>query len=734
MAALTFMAAPTISYADCGPVLLDPGHGGNDPGACAYGLQEKDLTWKITNYCKERLDQLGIPSVLTRGENENPLLSSRCDLINTYNARCMVSFHINAGGGTGAEVWIPHDSPYMQFTNTETSQFGTQLLQKFQNLGLANRGNKTRLINAAYYPDGTNQDYLAMNRLPRYKGTSGALIEHAFIDTYNDAMFMSNDDNLRALGYADAEAIAEQWPNSYIKPDGGDWSEGWKHNDRGWWYRYADGSYPANCWAWIGSAWYHFDAEGYMQTGWFWDNGYYWLGDENDGSMHANGWTWCNWAWYWLEENGLMRGEGWFFHNNTWYWINAGGDMAIGWVWIGEAWYYFNEYGTMLTGWFTDASGWHYADDSGAVYHNGWAWIGDAWYYLNSDCSMHIGWLADTYWYYLDPTSGRICVGWVWVDDAYYYLDEAGHMLTGWFFDGASWYWLDASGRMAMRGAAYTSSGYNLFDDSGRWLAGSGWFVANNHWYYLQDSNVQTGWQWVGSAWYFLYGSGEMATGPITVDGIQYFLDKNTGAMFHNCWVTADGDWCDPSDPARMYYLNDAGRIVTGDATPVMGDSTLPYDVFITNFANKIQPHYPSIYAEKGAATPTDFARATWDEAYAEGVNPVVLAAQIGVETGWLSFGGAVPDWACNFGGIGAIDSDPQKYAIFENVQQGLLAQVQHLKAYASTAPLNQPCVDPRFQYVTRGCAPYVQNFGNGIWASDPAYASKLINAMAAIG
>ena len=42
----------------------------------------------------------------------------------------------------------------------------------------------------------------------------------------------------------------------------------------------------------------------------------------------------------------------------------------------------------------------------------------------------------------------------------------------------------------------------------------------------------------------------------------------------------------------------------------------------------------------------------------------------------------------------------------------GIRAQIQHLKAYASAQPLTQRCVDPRYQYVQKGCAPYVEWLG----------------------
>ena len=92
-----------------------------------------------------------------------------------------------------------------------------------------------------------------------------------------------------------------------------------------------------------------------------------------------------------------------------------------------------------------------------------------------------------------------------------------------------------------------------------------------------------------------------------------------------------------------------------------------------------------------------------------------VLFAQAMWETGWLQFGGDVKASQCNFGGLGATGGGAQG-ATFANVRTGLRAQVQHLKAYASTASLKNTCVDPRFSYVTRGCAPNLEDL-NGKWA-----------------
>ena len=111
------------------------------------------------------------------------------------------------------------------------------------------------------------------------------------------------------------------------------------------------------------------------------------------------------------------------------------------------------------------------------------------------------------------------------------------------------------------------------------------------------------------------------------------------------------------------------------------------------------------------------------------------MFAQVMLETGGLTFGGDVQASQCNFGGLGAVGGGAagETYA---DVRTGLRAQVQHLKAYASTEGLNNACVDTRFQYVSRGTARYVewlaipQNpYGKG-WAADADYGTKLLRIM----
>ena len=100
-------------------------------------------------------------------------------------------------------------------------------------------------------------------------------------------------------------------------------------------------------------------------------------------------------------------------------------------------------------------------------------------------------------------------------------------------------------------------------------------------------------------------------------------------------------------------------------------------------------------------------------EGATEGVRGDVAFAQSLHETGFFRFGGIVQPGQNNFAGIGALNGNTAgQAATFPNALTGVRAQIQHLKAYASTEPLKNPCVDPRFGLVTRGSAPYVEWLG----------------------
>ena len=124
-------------------------------------------------------------------------------------------------------------------------------------------------------------------------------------------------------------------------------------------------------------------------------------------------------------------------------------------------------------------------------------------------------------------------------------------------------------------------------------------------------------------------------------------------------------------------------------------------------------------------------------EGKAEGVRGDVAFAQSCLETGNFGFAGsAVKLTQNNFCGMG-VTSNGVAGNSFATPQLGIRAQIQHLKAYASTEALRQACVDPRFKYVQRGSAKYVEWLGQkenpqGLgWAAGAGYGEKILRILA---
>lgn len=284
-------------------------------------------------------------------------------------------------------------------------------------------------------------------------------------------------------------------------------------------------------------------------------------------------------------------------------------------------------------------------------------------------------------------------------------------------------------------------------------LVASGWMDEGTCWYVPNDSTVPV---------YRLYNrySGEhlYTTDYVEYDslgkigwnreGVAFYSDEEERATIirlFNPYETVGthlytSSAIEASSLEKLGWKNEGESWYAVEAgTPIMGSSSVTSSQLAAYYRSVVgESTYPSsVYAGKGAATIDDFCRILVEEADAEGVRAEVVFVQAMKETGWLRFGGAVQaDW-CNFAGLGAVNSSPTSAARFPDVRTGLRAQVQHLKAYATTDPLNNACVDPRFNLVTRGCAPTLEGL-NGKWAVPgngygESLASMIDNIMASL-
>lgn len=148
----------------------------------------------------------------------------------------------------------------------------------------------------------------------------------------------------------------------------------------------------------------------------------------------------------------------------------------------------------------------------------------------------------------------------------------------------------------------------------------------------------------------------------------------------------------------------------------------------IAAYMVKINPNTASFAAEQ--------AQMYIEEGEAEGIRGDIAAAQSFVETGNYEFkGSAVTLDQNNFCGMGVTENG-MKGNSFASRREGIRAQIQHLKAYATEEGLKNACVDPRYKYVQKGSAPYVEYLGiqenpNGKgWAAGSGYGGKILAVM----
>ena len=348
-------------------------------------------------------------------------------------------------------------------------------------------------------------------------------------------------------------------------PSGGNWQ-----NIGGDWRWAANGTglQIASTWAKINGHIYHFESTGWMNTGWYKEDGtwyYFQPSGGYAGALHTAGWLKLGETWYYLDPttgkmiadtekiingklylfdiDGKMK-TGWVSMSQGWRYIDALGDRVFGWLKLNGTWYYldpstgimqtgrraingttyvFNASGAMSTGWTKLKEGWRYSDSNGVEYL-GWLGLNGVWYYLDpsngvmvENASKSIG--GKTYTF---DANGAMLTGWVEMSDGWHYATTLGDEVHGWLNDRGTWYYLDpVTGIMATGERTIGGNSYE-FASNGAML--TGWYKRADGWHYRKPSGeVGLGWQRVGLDWYYLEPStGIMANAGRTIDGKWY--------------------------------------------------------------------------------------------------------------------------------------------------------------------------------------------------------------------
>ena len=185
-------------------IVVDAGHGGSDPGAVSGNLKEKDFTLQAANYMYDRFKELGVPVAITRDDDRTltrqERLSTMTDTFGNDSKVIILSNHINAGGGEGAEIIYPLRS---------SSTLPSMILDAIGEKGQIKRKYYQRVL-----PEDPTKDYYYIMR--ETPDTTSLLIEYGFIDNANDRKKLQNN----LLDYVEGvvEAVANYIGVEYTEP------------------------------------------------------------------------------------------------------------------------------------------------------------------------------------------------------------------------------------------------------------------------------------------------------------------------------------------------------------------------------------------------------------------------------------------------------------------------------------------------------------------------------------
>ena len=392
-------------------------------------------------------------------------------------------------------------------------------------------------------------------------------------------------------------------------------------------------------------------------------------------------------------------------NGKTYYYIN--GKAVTGERQIDGHWYYFDANGIMQTGFVNLGYKIVYYN------YNGWMLYGE--HQLNG------------YWYYFDTGTGAMQTGFVNLGHKIVYYNAKGQMQYGEHQLNGYWYYFD-TGTGAMQ-TGFVNLGHKIVYYNTKGQMQYGEHQINGYWYYFDTGSgaMQTGFVNLGHKIVYYNAEGQMQYGEQQIDGYWYYFDTGSGAMQKNAEI--NGKYYDADGKYQELHK-------------IMNDPTTSVEKMVRYYRNRNLSYPSEKLAVGGADSIEKLANIFYEEATAEGIDPAIAWCQTMKETNWLRYGGQVKIEQFNFAGIGATDggasgADFSSYGK-NGVRMGVRAQMQHLKAYAvkgiSKNDLKYECVDPRFKYVNKGSAMYVEWLGinenpNGSgWATAPKYGYSIMN------
>ena len=780
-------------------VYLDAGHDNTHTGARGVnGIKEETYTLAIAQACRDELQQYrNVEVYMCRDDYGNcpyPGTSSgQCNANRVQDAAnkgadLYIALHLNSANGSahGAEVYVSNHSAY----HNEGTNLANQILSQLQALGLSNRGVKVRNTGEAnsYYNDGTVKDYYGVIKHGVEHGINSMIVEHAFVDNYSDANYITN--RYHDIGVADATAIANYLGLSkgpHVTLKGFTWQV---HDDRiliGTAYeantnvRFTFKSYNLGTHQWVTLG---ENKTSNWQT-WLPEKGNYWIYVE---ATLPNGYKTNQVMCFAVGKNYSTRAMSARSASPAVTTLSADDGIAAQ---AAESYY------ARLKG-FT----WQMQDDK--------ILLGSA--YDTNDPDLRFTFksynLDTKKWEVLDSNKKSNWQTWkpykgnYWVYCQATTSDGKSYDQTMCFAVGknyASYVNLNGFTWQIHNDKILIGSAYDT-NDSGTQFSFKAYNLDTQKWETLstfKSSNWQTWKPYKGNYW--IYCQAKTSTGYTTDQVMCFAVGKDYGPYVHlngytwqmksdsilvgSAYNTNDSDvkftyksynlttkqWQSLSDnsssnwvtwkPERgnywIYCQAKTSNGYTSDQTMcfavsedysgnlyrIMGSSSITVDQMVKFYENGKgnatydtfgESQYNGCLTQGGAPDIRTYCQIFKEEAENEGVKVEVAFTQAMLETGYLKFGGDVKPNQYNFAGIGATGNGNPGNS-FGDVRTGIRAQIQHLKCYASTDSLNLAKVDPRWNNNLRGKAKYVEYlsipnnpYGTG-WAASATYGKDLL-------
>lgn len=185
-------------------IVIDAGNGGEDTGTVANGITEKNINLEVSQYMKDRFQELGVPVALTRESDEtlapNDRVTRILEAFGNGSDVIVLSNQLNSGGGSGAEVVyaLRNSSDLAEQILTEIGREGQEITKYYQRR----------------WPENPSRDYYQIQR--ETEDTQPVIIRYGYADNVEDANRLKQN----VLNYAEGvvRAVSQYAGIRYVPP------------------------------------------------------------------------------------------------------------------------------------------------------------------------------------------------------------------------------------------------------------------------------------------------------------------------------------------------------------------------------------------------------------------------------------------------------------------------------------------------------------------------------------